>query len=188
MNKIWLMMIGLSIIYALTQNDIQVVSNALFQTSQKALELVIPIVCMNAFFNGLLNIMLKCGVLEHFATLFYPLMSKIFPDLKEHKNALAYISGNFAINLFGLSNAATPFGLKAMQEMQKYNDSDEPTRSMITFLIMNTAGITLCSTTLLSMRITYGSTNPTMFIPYAFLTSSCACIIALLIDRWCNYR
>ena len=188
MNKIWLSMIAVSILFAMAQNNTTIVSDALFQTGQKAFEMVLPLVCINAFFNGLLNIALECGILDGFAKLCYPIMSRLFPDLKHNRKVLAYISGNFAINLFGLSNAATPFGLKAMQEMQKENQSDEPSRSMTTFLIMNTAGITLCSTTLLSMRITYGSKTPLYFLPYAFVTSLIACVIALIIDRWCNYR
>lgn len=188
MNKIWLMMIILSILYAMTQNNITIISDALFESGQKAFEMVVPLVCLNAFFNGILNIALHCGFLDQLAKFFYPLMAFIFPDLRHNKKALAYISGNLTINLFGLSNAATPFGLKAMQEMQKENQNQEASRSMTTFLILNTAGITLCSTTLLSMRITYGSSSPTFFLPYAFFTSLCACIIALIIDRWCNYR
>jgi spore maturation protein A len=181
-------MILLSILFSFFQNNTDVLSAALFESGQKAFEMVVPLVCLNAFFNGLLNIALHCGILDKMAKLFYPLMSRIFPDLKHHKEALAYISGNLAINLFGLSNAATPFGMKAMQEMQKENQSNEASRSMTTFLILNTAGITLCSTTLLSMRITYGSNTPAFFLPYAFMTSLSACIIALMIDRWCNYR
>lgn len=188
MNKIWLGIIVISILYALMNHQSDVVSNALFESGQKAFEMVLPLVCLNAFFNGLLNIAYHCRIFDILTKCLYPLMSFLFPDLRQNKKALGYIAGNFTINLFGLSNAATPLGLKAMQEMKKECHNDEASRSMTTFLILNTAGITLCSTTLLSMRITYGSKLPTQFLPYAFITSLLACVIALMIDRWWNYR
>lgn len=188
MNKIWMSMIAISALYAMYQGNGEIVSTVLFETGKNALELVVPLVCMNAFFNGILNIASACGFLPWVAKLFYPLMSRLFPDLKDDPEALGYISSNMTVNLFGLSNAATPFGLKAMQAMSRYSHNHEATRSMTTFLILNTSGITLFSTTLLSMRVAYHSQAPAAFLGTAFLVSLSSCVLALLIDRWWNYR
>ena len=88
------------------------------------------------------------------------------------------------MNMLGLGNAATPFGLKAIKEMQIFNQKkDTASRSMITFLVLNTASVTIMPTTIISLRILNGSTSPESIIPYIIITSSLSCLIGLIIDR-----
>ena len=88
------------------------------------------------------------------------------------------------MNMLGLGNAATPFGLKAIKEMQELNkNKDTATRSMITFLVINTASITIMPTTIISLRMYYGSITPESIIPYITITSTISCLIGLIIDR-----
>ena len=88
------------------------------------------------------------------------------------------------MNMLGLGNAATPFGLKAMQELQKINkNKDIASRSMITFLIINTSSVTLIPTTIISLRILYNSINPMEIVPYVIITSTLSSFIGLILDR-----
>ena len=88
------------------------------------------------------------------------------------------------MNMLGVGNAATPFGLKAIKEMQELNkNKDTATRSMITFLVINTASITIMPTTIISLRMYYGSITPESIIPYITITSTISCLIGLIIDR-----
>ena len=88
------------------------------------------------------------------------------------------------MNMLGLGNAATPFGLKAIKEMQEINPKkDTASRSMITFLVINTACITIMPTTIISLRMYYGSISPESIIPYIIITSTLSCLTGLIIDR-----
>ena len=90
------------------------------------------------------------------------------------------------MNMLGLGNAATPFGLKAIKEMQEFNNNKEvASRSMITFLVINTAAVTIMPTTIIGLRVLYGSVNALSIIPYIVITSFCSCLVGLLIDRIC---
>ena len=88
------------------------------------------------------------------------------------------------MNMLGLGNAATPFGLKAMKSMQSLNkEKDTATRSMVTFLVINTASVTIIPTTVISFRIIAGSTNPTDIVLVSIITSFLSCIVGLILDR-----
>ena len=118
-----------------------------------------------------------------------PLLRFLFPDLREDPEALGYIAANITINVFGLGSAATPSGLKAMECMQRHNpDKKTASRAMVTFLVLNTAGVTILSTTIVSLRAQFGALNPTDFMPLAILATCCASIGGLALDRWVNYR
>lgn len=88
------------------------------------------------------------------------------------------------MNMLGLGSGATPFGLKAMESMQQENDKkDTASRSMITFLVINTASVTIIPTTVISMRILAGSTSPTIIVPASIITTILSCFLALIFDR-----
>ena len=88
------------------------------------------------------------------------------------------------MNMLGVGNAATPFGLKAMKELQQLNNNkDTASRSMITFIVLNTAAVTIIPTTIISLRILNKSINPMEIVPYIIITSTLSCIIGLIIDR-----
>ena len=91
--------------------------------------------------------------------------------------------------MFGLGSAATPVGLKAMQGMQKHNErKDTATRSMVTFLVLNTAGVTLLPTTLIALRSEFHSLDVTGFMPFAILCTMFASAVGIAVDRWWNHR
>ena len=131
-----------------------------------------------------MKIALDSGLLNKISKFLSFFLKYIFPELKDHNEALSYIAINIVMNMLGLGNAATPFGLKAMQELQKINkNKDIASRSMITFLIINTSSVTLIPTTIISLRILYNSINPMEIVPYVIITSTLSSFIGLILDR-----
>ena len=131
-----------------------------------------------------MNIAKDSGLLKKASNLLTPLLTKIFPEIPKGHESLGLISSNIIANMFGLGNAATPFGLKAMQSLQKLNrKKDEATPSMITFLVINTCGVTLVPTTIISLRMMHDSTDPTSIVAPTILVTSLSLIIGLIIDK-----
>lgn len=121
--------------------------------------------------------------MDKFSSFLQPILSRIFPTIPRNHQALGYISSNIAANMLGLGSAATPFGLKAMGELQKINNQkDRASEAMITFLVLNTAGVTLIPTMIIALRLGFGSANPTEIIAPAVLSTMCSSIAAVTID------
>ena len=112
------------------------------------------------------------------------ILKKIFPEIPEGHESLSYISSNIVANMFGLGNAATPFGLKAMKSLQELNEKKcVASRSMITFLVLNTSGVTIIPTTIISLRMMYKSTNPTEIVLPCIIATALSTIGGLIFDR-----
>lgn len=160
------------------------ISTEMLSASSKAIELIftmLPIMCL---WLGIMNIAKKSGLLDKLAKQLTPFLKIIFPEIPKNSQAFSYISINIIMNMLGVGNAATPFGLKAMQELQQINkNKDTASRSMITFIIMNTAAVTIIPTTIISLRILNKSINPMSIVPYIIITSTLSCIIGLILDR-----
>ena len=152
--------------------------------SSKSLELIftmIPIMCL---WLGIMSIAKKSGLLDKLAKLITPILKFIFPEIPKDSPCFSYISINIIMNMLGVGNAATPFGLKAMQELQTLNQNkDTASRSMITFIVMNTAAVTIIPTTIISLRVLNKSIDPMSIVPYIIITSTLSCIIGLILDR-----
>jgi len=160
------------------------ISNEMLIASSKAIELIftmLPIMCL---WLGIISIARKSGLLDKFAKLLTPILKILFPEIPENSTCFSYISINIIMNMLGVGNAATPFGLKAMKEMQEINQNkDTASRSMITFIIINTAAVTIIPTTIISLRVLNKSINPMSIVPYIIITSTLSCIIGLILDR-----
>lgn len=129
-----------------------------------------------------MNIAEKSGLLYKFSLCIRPILKRLFPDVKSDKS-MEYISSNVAANMLGLGSAATPFGLKAMKELDKENSNKGiASDSMITFLVLNTSGLTFIPISVIAMRMSYGSVNPTNIIIPCIIATSINTIIALMID------
>ncbi|MEI3508059.1 MAG: nucleoside recognition domain-containing protein [Bacilli bacterium] len=125
-----------------------------FSSGKTTLDLIIQIFPLLAIWLGIMNIAKQSGLLEKASNFISPVLSKIFPEIPKGHESLGLISSNIIANLFGLGNAATPFGLKAMESLQKLNkEKDTASRRIITFLVINTCGVTLVPTTIISLRM-----------------------------------
>ena len=132
-----------------------------------------------------MNVAKDSGLLKRLTLLMLPVLSKIFPELDKDSEELEYISTNLAINMLGIHNASTPFGLKAMKIMQeKSKNKNQATRSMITFLVLNTSGVTLIATDIIAVRMMYNSVNPTSLIIPTLIVTIGNTLFAILIDRY----
>ena len=173
----------IGILYSLITGNFTI-SSEMLSASTTGLELILSIIPIICLWLGIMNIAKKSGFLDKIASLLTPILQIIFPEIPKNSPCFSYIGANIIMNMLGLGNAATPFGLKAIKEMQELNqEKDTATRSMITFLVMNTASVTIMPTTIISLRMMYGSVTPESIIPYVIITSSLSCLIGLIIDR-----
>ena len=188
MNRLWINLIIMSILYSMFNGTLVSLNDVLPTIGKSTLDYVIPLVANLAFFSGILEVVLDNGLLNKLQKWFAPIIDRLFPDLTNQKKAKSYIVANVLMNMLGLGSCATPSGLLAMQEMQKKNNHpDTATRSMVTFLVLNTAGVTLFNTTILSLRAQFDSQAISSFMPYAIVVTIITCCIALVIDRILNY-
>ena len=173
----------IGIIYSLITGNLDI-GNDLLNASNKGLELILSIIPTICLWLGIMNIAKKSGLLDKLSKLLTPILKIIFPEIPKNSQCYSYIGSNIIMNMLGLGNAATPFGLKAIKEMQEINlEKDTASRSMITFLVINTASVTIMPTTIISLRMYYGSISPEEIIPYIIITSTLSCLIGLIIDR-----
>ena len=188
-NKIWGFFIIVGTLFALCNGKIDVINEEILTSCKSALDLVIQLFPVLALWLGVMKIASSSGLLEKISYKISPVLRFIFPEIPAGHPALGYISSNIIANIFGLGNAATPFGLKAMESLQTLNPKkDEASRSMITFLVLNTSGLTLIPTTIISMRMLYKSVSPTEIIVPCILATTISTIVGLLLDRILHYR
>ena len=188
-NKIWAFFIILGILFSLITGNIDIINREILISSKTALDMIINIFPVMALWLGIMNIAKQSGLLNKFSKFISPLLCKLFPDIPKNHESLSFISSNIIANMFGLGNAATPFGLKAMKSLQELNDKkDIASRSMITFLVINTSGLTLVPTTIISLRMLYGSNNPTEIVFACILATICSTIAGLIMDRLLSKR
>lgn len=184
-NVVWVVMIVIGVVFALINGTMNEVNRAVFEGGTTAVTICISLVSVLVFWLGLMKIAEESGLMNKLSKLFLPIMKLLFPRLKDNQHAMGYIVANMVANLFGLGNAATPMGLKAMEELKKENDNkDEASDEMITFLALNTSAISLIPTTVIGVRIAYHSSNPTDIIGVTVLAQGVSLIGALLIDRY----
>ncbi|KIL44246.1 spore maturation protein [Jeotgalibacillus soli] len=177
-------MILFGIVYSIFNGTIDDVNTAMFEASTQAVQLIIGFIAIFTFWLGMMEIAKRAGLLDQLTRLTRPLLRKIFPDLSPSDPALGFIMSNLTANFFGLGNAATPFGLKAMSALQEQNpNKNSPSRSMVTFLCLNTAALTLFPTTVISLRMSHGALDAMDIVIPAFLATCGSCITALLLDR-----
>jgi len=186
---IWAFLIGIGVIYSLLSGNISVINDSILTNVNEALDLILNLLPIIVLWTGILKIAEVSGLLDKFASFLNPVLSKLFPDIPKSNKALGYISSNIAANMLGLGSAATPAGLKAMNELQKINpNKDTASTPMITFLVLNTAGVTLIPTTILALRVAYKSSSPGEIILPAILATACSSIAGLTLDYFIRRR
>lgn len=182
-NIVWGVFIIIGIVFSFFNGRIDLINNEIITSGKTALNLLLEMLPMLALWMGLMEIAEDSGLLKLIAKKLSFILKKLFPTIPENNPALGLIASNVAINMAGLGSAATPCGLKAMKELQKINkDKDVASTAMITFLVLNTGGVTIIPTTIISLRVLHGSANPTEVIPTCILATFCSSISGLLLD------
>lgn len=182
-NYIWGFFLIIGIIYSFINGSIIDVNNEILTSGSTAIDMVLKLIPLMCLWLGVMNIAKSSGLLDKMAEKLYPIIKIIFPELKDNES-ISLISSNIIMNMLGLGNAATPFGLKAMARLQELNkNKDTATRSMITFLVINTASVTIIPTTVISLRILNNSSNPTEILGASIITTFASCFLGLVLDR-----
>lgn|SRR5699024_5909338 len=187
-NIIWAGMAIIGIIYAMFNGTMNEVSEAIFTEAKEAVTLSIGLISILVFWLGIMRIAEKASILNVMARIMRPVVVKLFPDIPKDHPAMGYILSNIAANLFGLGNAATPMGIKAMEQMKTLSQSNTASRSMITFLALNTSGLTIVPTTVIAIRMQYGSTSPTEIVVTTILATIISTMSAIMLDRLFYYQ
>lgn len=161
----------------------EVVSSA-FQYAGTAVEIALGLIGIMAMWLGLMKIAEQAQLINYISRAVKPITRFLFPDVPQDNPAIGAIIMNFSANFLGLGNAATPFGLKAMEELDKLNpEKGTATNAMCTFLAINTAGMTLIPATAIALRASAGSANPSIIIGTSIFGSTCATIVGITVAK-----
>jgi spore maturation protein A len=160
-----------------------------FEGAKTGVTVTFGLISILIFWMGVMKVAEEAGLLKQMARLLGPLARWLFPTVPKDHPAFGYILSNMTANLFGLGNAATPMGIRAMQELQKLNpDPKTATPAMCTLLALNTSSMTLIPTTIIAIRMNYNSANPAEIVGTTLLATFIATCSAILIDRWYQRR
>lgn len=181
LNFIWPIFIIVSFVYAIFNGRVADVNNSVFNSTKSAVDLSISLLGTTCLWTGIMQIASNTNIVKHLSKVLNPIMKKIFPDIKKEEKVHKEISMNIISNIMGLGNAATPLGLKAMKSMQDKNkDKSKLSNSMCMFIVLNTASIQLIPTTVIAIRSSLGSKNPTAMIIPVWIATICAAVAAVV--------
>lgn len=177
LNKIWPLFIIVSFSYAIFTGNLEALNSAIFESTNNAINLSISLLGTMCLWNGIMQIANKTALVDKLCYVLKPIINILFPEIKENKQIKKEISMNMIANILGLGNAATPLGLKAMQSMQKENPKkDTLTNSMMTFIVINTASIQIIPTTVIAIRNSLESSNPSVIVFPVWIATICAAV------------
>ena len=180
-NYIWFIMIFLGILVSVLTGNGEAMSNAMIGSIDTTVTFVISLVGLMCFWCGVMKVAEKSGLTEKLAKLMKPILKLIFKESAKDEKALGAIVMNITANMMGLGNAATPFGIKAMEEMDRLNkEKGKASNDMALFLVLNAACIQLVPSTVISIRAAAGSVNPGVVILPAIISTTVAAIVGVI--------
>ena len=164
------------------------VTSGAINAAELAVTISIGLVGVMALWLGVMRVAEEAGMIKKLGLLVRPITRRLFPSIPEDHPAIGAMIMNISANMLGLSNAATPLGLKAMDELQKLNkEKDTASNDMITFLVINTSAITLVPASAIAVRASLGSVNPQQIIFPAIMAATCATIVGLTTVKLIQY-
>ena len=181
LNIIWLSMIILSVIVGIIQGRIDAVVLAVTDSAKLGFDIALGLTGIMCLWLGIMGIATKSGLVNLLSRGLAPVMKRLFPEIPPEDPAMGAMLLNIAANMLGLANAATPFGLQAMKELQRLNTHiHTASNSMCTFLAINTASIQLIPATAIAYLAANGASNPTSIIFTSLVASSCSTLVGLI--------
>ena len=181
LNIVWPIFIIISFLYAIFFGNLNLLNIEIFNSLESAIKLSINLLGTICLWNGIMQIASKTTVVDKLTSFLKPIIRYLFPELKEKPKTQKEISMNMIANILGLGNAATPLGLKAMKSMQEENeDKDMLSNSMAMFIVINTASIQIIPTTVIAIRNSLGSQNPTSIVFPVWIATICAAISGIV--------
>lgn len=184
LNVLWPIFIIISIIYAFLSGNIENINKTIFDSVDNAVKFSINLLGMTCLWSGLMEIAVNTNIIRFLNKLLQPIMKNLFPNLKTENKASKNITMNIIANILGLGNAATPLGLKAIEELQKENNNKETlSDNMIMLILLNTASLQVIPTTVLSLRNSLESNNPTEIIFPVWVATICAALAGITVTK-----
>lgn len=184
LNYIWTGMLVIGFIFGIINGRVSEVTKAAVDSAGRAIELAIALLGIMCLWTGLMAIAEKSGGIRFISRLFRPVLRILFPGIPKNHPAMGAIVMNLSANFLGLGNAATPLGLKAMNELQKLNpEKSRATDAMCMFLVLNTAAVQLIPSTVIAIRTDAGSASPAEIITAVWIASVCATIAGIIAVR-----
>lgn len=185
LNSFWPICIIISIGFAIITGNIESINNAVFESAETAVSLTITLLGTMTLWSGIMEIAVNTKIIVRLQTILRPFMKFLFPKIKRQDKEYAQICMNMIANLLGLGNAATPLGLKAMQSMQEKNeDKNRLSDDMAVLIVLNTASLQIIPTTVIAIRSSLGSSEPTKIIVPVWIATICAAITAILMTKF----
>lgn len=184
LNKLWPFFIIVSFIYSIYTGNISKLNTAIFSSAEQTVNLCITFIGTICLWNGIMNIAIKTSLINRLTKFLRPIITFIFPEIKDNSKISKEISMNMVANILGLGNASTPLGLKAMDSMQKENkDKTRLNNSMAMFILINTASLQIIPTTVIAIRSSLDSTNPSKIILAVWVATIAAFSTALIAGK-----
>lgn len=182
MSYIFVFMIATSVVFAFFTGNTQALSDSVMTGAEDAVTLIITMTGMICLWSGVMEVAKESRLTDKVSKLLSPLLCGLFPDVKRDSRAFSYICMNVSANVLGIGNAATPLGLKAMEEL-KNDESEVATDSMVNFVILNTASVQLLPTTIAALRASHGSKSPFDIIVCVWVVSVVALAVGLMSSK-----
>lgn len=177
LNIVWPIFIIISFSFAIFSGNLEKLNSSIFESTNDAINLSLNLLGIICLWNGIMQIASSTSVIEKLTKFLKPVIKFLFPELKNNSKIQKEISMNMIANILGLGNAATPLGLKAMKSMQKENTKkDTLSDSMMMFIVLNTASIQIIPTTVIAIRNSLGSNNPTSIVFPVWIATIAAAI------------
>lgn len=184
LNILWPIFIIISIIFAILSGNIENVNNAIFESAEDTLNFSLTLLGMTCLWSGIMEIASNTSIIEYLSKMLNPIIKFLFNDIDKNDKSHKNIVMNIIANILGLGNAATPLGLKAMQELQKENeDKNTLSDNMIMLIVLNTASLQIIPTTVLTIRSSLNSKNPTSIIFPVWVATICAAVVGVAMTK-----
>ena len=184
LNLVWPIFIIISFSYAIFTGNLANLNTSIFESVESAVNLTITMLGTMCLWSGIINVAVNTNIMNLINKLLKPIIRFLFPEIKENRKAQDEISMNMIANILGLGNAATPLGLKAMETLQKENKNKKQlSNSMIMLIVLNTASIQLIPTTIIAIRTSLESENPTSIIFPVWVATICAGITGITVTK-----
>lgn len=184
LNIIWLSMMVIAVIVAIFTGKIPDVVLSITESAKFGFNLAFGLTAVMSLWLGIMKIAESAGLIDLFTKALRPILTRLFPDVPADHPAMGAISMNIAANMLGLNNAAMPFGLRAMAELEKINPNPgTATNTMCTFLALHSSNLQIIPTTAITLLAAGGALHPTDVIVPFILSSICAVIAAIVVSK-----
>ena len=181
LNILWPIFMIISIVYAIFSGNLQNLNNSIFKSTDDAVSLTLTLIGTTCLWSGIMEVASSTNIIKYLSKILEPIVKVLFGDINIKGKAYNNIIMNIIANILGLGNAATPLGLKAMEELQKENyNKNRLSDNMMMLIVLNTASLQIIPTTVIAIRNSLGSENPSKIIFPVWVSTICAAIIAVI--------